>query len=125
MGGPVTELAAPSPSAPPRRAAPVLAFSVLRRATANFLEDRASQLAAGISYFALFSLFPFVLLVFSVFGLVLRDESVQADVLSAVVDAIPIEDDSIAEALVGAAGDGGRTGGIGGQRFCHRRPVRS
>jgi membrane protein len=76
---------------------------VLRRATANFLDDRASQLAAGISYFALFSLFPFALLVFAIFGIVLRNEAVQADVLKAVVDAIPIEDPSIDKALRGLA----------------------
>ena len=104
----MTELAASSPSAEPRRAAPALAFMLLRRATANFLEDRASQLAAGISYFALFSLFPFTLLVFAVFGLVLRDDDLQADVLSAVVDAIPIEDDFIADAL-GALAEQGAT----------------
>ena len=104
----MTELAASSPSAEPRRAAPALAFMLLRRATANFLEDRASQLAAGISYFALFSLFSFTLLVFAVFGLVLRDDDLQADVLSAVVDAIPIEDDFIADAL-GALAEQGAT----------------
>ena len=106
----MTELAASSPSAEPRRAAPALAFMLPRRATANFLEDRASQLAAGISYFALFSLFPFTLLVFAVFGLVLRDDDLQADVLSAVVDAIPIEDDFIADALDALAEQGATIG---------------
>jgi membrane protein len=84
----------------------VLAFIVLRRATANFLDDRATQMAAGISYFALFSLFPFTLLVFSVFGLVLRDEDLKARVLDAIVDGIPVEAGSVEDALVALADQG-------------------
>ena len=93
-----------------RRSPIVLAFLVLRRATANFLDDRATQMSAGISYFALFSLFPFALLVFSVIGLVLRDETLQQDVVSSIVDAIPVEAPSVAEAINELADQGATVG---------------
>lgn len=99
----MSELAATPSGDAPRRAAPVLAFLVLRRATANFLDDRATQMAASISYFALFSLFPFTLLVFAILGLVLRDEELQADVVETIVDAIPVEAPSVQSALVNLA----------------------
>jgi membrane protein len=72
---------------------------VLRRATVNFVEDRCTQLAAAISYFALFSLFPLTLLLVAVFGIVLRDEDVQARVLERIVDEIPVDAPSIESSL--------------------------
>ena len=89
-----------------RRSTLVVPYLVLRRATANFVDDRATQMAAGISYFALFSIFPFVLLAFASFGLVLRDEGLQQDVLEEVVDALPVESESIASALDNLADQG-------------------
>lgn len=74
-------------------------FHVLGRAASNFAEDRGTQLAAAISYFTLFSLFPATLLVVSVFGIVLRDEAVQDRVLSAIIDYLPVEGSAVAESL--------------------------
>ncbi|HRC62562.1 MAG: YihY/virulence factor BrkB family protein [Dehalococcoidia bacterium] len=89
------------PSARPRRIAIDwrLVAGLLRRATVNFVEDRCTVLAAAISYFALFSLFPLVLLAAAVFGIVLRDPDVQTRVLNAVVDAIPVEAPSVSNSL--------------------------
>ena len=95
----------------PRGSALIVALLVLRRATANYVEDRATQMAAGISYFALFSIFPFVLLVFSIFGLVLRDDELQQDVLDEVVEALPVEAPSVSDAL-GNLADQGATIGV-------------
>lgn len=72
---------------------------VLRRATVNFVEDRCTHMAAAISYFALFSIFPLVALAISVFGIVLRDPDVQANVVEAIVGAIPIDTPDIQESL--------------------------
>ena len=94
-----------SAAAPPR-SMPVFAVAVLRRATANFIDDRATQLSAGISYFALISLFPLVLLAFSVFGLLLRDEALQARVLDAIVDGIPVDAPLVEESLAALASEG-------------------
>jgi len=74
-------------------------FEVLRRALVSFNEDRASLLAAAISYYALFSMFPLVILGVSVFGIFLRSESLQDAVLTAIVDAIPIEAPPIESSL--------------------------
>ena len=96
-----------------RRSRLRLTFTVLRRATENFVEDGSSHQAAAISYFALFSLFPIILLAFAVFGLILRDADVQARVLANIVEALPIEQSSIANSLESVA-DLGPTLGIFG-----------
>ena len=56
-------------------------------------------MAAAISYFVLFALFPLTLLTISIFGIVLRDADVQARVLDAIVGALPVEDSSVADQL--------------------------
>ena len=74
-------------------------FHVLGRAASNFAEDRGTQLAAAISYFTLFSLFPATLLAVSVFGIVLRNESLQTRVLNAIIDYLPVQGSTVAESL--------------------------
>lgn len=72
---------------------------VLGRALVGFTLDRGQQMAAAISYYALFSMFPLTLLAVSIFGIVLRDQPFQDRVLAAIVDVLPVEDDTMAEAL--------------------------
>jgi len=72
---------------------------VLGRAASNFAEDRGTQLAASISYFTLFSLFPATLLAVSVFGIVLRNEEIQNRVLTAIIDYLPVEGSTVADSL--------------------------
>lgn len=91
-----------APAAAPRPLWSVV-VTVARRATVNFVEDRCSYMAAAISYFTLFALFPLTLLAISGFGIVLRDEDVQADVLEAIVGALPVEATSIEDSLRGVA----------------------
>ncbi|MPZ98743.1 MAG: YihY family inner membrane protein [Dehalococcoidia bacterium] len=67
------------------------ALRILGRAATDFVEDRCTHLAAAISYYALFSLFPLTLLVFSIFGVVLRSESVQQGVLDAILEQLPVD----------------------------------
>ena len=74
-------------------------FEVLRRALVSFNEDRASLLSAAISYYALFSMFPLVILGVSVFGIFLRSESLQDAVLEAIVGTIPVEAPAIQSSL--------------------------
>lgn len=106
----MSELATPpEPAAAeewPWRRVLVLTMVVLRRATANFIEDRATQLAAGVSYFALISLFPLVLLAFSVFGLLLRDEALKARVLDELVGNIPVSAPLVEDSLAALASEG-------------------
>ncbi len=77
----------------------VIARRVLRRAIVSFVEDRCTHMAAAISYFALFALFPLTVLAISTFGIVLRDASVQADVLDAIVRALPVKETSLEDSL--------------------------
>ena len=97
------------PPAPPAAVAHrwwLVSRRVLRRAMMNFAEDRGTHMAASISYFALLSLFPLALLAVSIFGIVLRDADVQARVLEAIVDALPVEETSIEDTLRAVAGGG-------------------
>lgn len=72
---------------------------LLGRALVGFVLDRGSQMSAAISYYALFSLFPLTLLAISIFGIVLRDQPFQDRVLAAILDILPVEDETIADAL--------------------------
>lgn len=63
-------------------------------------------MAAAISFFALFGLFPLTMLTVAVFGIVLRDADVQARVLEAIVGALPVEKTGVEESLRSVAGLG-------------------
>jgi membrane protein len=52
--------------------------------------SRCPQFAASISYHVLLSLFPLVLLVATLGGLLLRDDARRADVASAIADRVPL-----------------------------------
>ena len=88
---------------PPRRAWWKVPFQVLGRAAANFVEDRGTQMAAAISYYALFSLFPLAILAAAIFGIVLRNDSLQASAIDAIVGQIPVEKESIETVIQGLA----------------------
>ncbi len=83
---------------------------VLWHAIVNFGGDRVAQMAASLSYFALLSIFPFLLLALAIFGVVLRDEDLQQRVLAEIVEALPIEAPTIEEALRNLAGGGASMG---------------
>lgn len=114
MSAPPPPETPPAPSTPagepPRPGAAALALLVLRRASANFLDDRALHLAAGVAYFALVSLFPILLLAFSAFGLVLRDEGLRRRILDALVDGLPVHTPIVEDALASLAGGGAAVG---------------
>lgn len=63
------------------------------RSVQEFLEDRCVQMSAAISYWALFSVFPLAILSVAVLGLVLRDEARRADLLSTLLDYVPLSDE--------------------------------
>ena len=57
----------------------------------KFLDDRASNLAALIAYYAFFSLFPLLLVFVSVLGFVLEDDpSLQEDIVDSALARIPV-----------------------------------
>jgi membrane protein len=63
---------------------------VVPDAVERFFADQCPQQAAGIAYRVLFSIAPLAIVLVSIFGLVLQDESVRHDVVNTVVDALPV-----------------------------------
>jgi membrane protein len=59
-------------------------------AVERFFEDECPQQAAGIAYRVLFSIAPLAIVLVSIFGLLLQDDSLRQDVVNAVVDALPV-----------------------------------
>ena len=74
-------------------------LEALARAASAFGEDRGTQMAASISFYAFFSLFPLTLLAVSLFGIVLRDEGLQIRVLDAIVDFLPLENETVENSI--------------------------
>ncbi len=64
---------------------------LVRRTAQRYAADNCSQLAAGIAFYALFSIVPLALFAVSVFGLVVRDKSLQEDISNELVDTLNIE----------------------------------
>jgi membrane protein len=64
--------------------------SVVPDAVQRFFVDQCPQQAAGIAYRVLFSIAPLAIVLVSIFGLVLQDESIRHDVVNAIVDVLPV-----------------------------------
>ena len=56
----------------------------------GFFADHCPQHAAAIAYRVLFSVAPLGIVLVSILGLVLRDDSIRQDVVDAIVDALPV-----------------------------------
>jgi membrane protein len=65
---------------------------VIPQAVDGFFTDRCTQHAAGIAYRVLFSLVPLSIVLVAIFGLVLRDDSLRDDVITEIVDRLPLSD---------------------------------
>jgi membrane protein len=63
---------------------------VIPEGVEHFFADQCPQLAAGIAYRVLFSIAPLAIVLVSIFGLVLQNDSVRHDVVNAIVDALPV-----------------------------------
>ncbi|HJP41520.1 MAG TPA: YihY/virulence factor BrkB family protein [Dehalococcoidia bacterium] len=75
---------------------------LVRQTIREFLGDQCPQLAASISYYILFSIFPLALLFITVAGLVLANDSVRADLVNSVLDALPLSEAEGREDVEGA-----------------------
>jgi membrane protein len=58
----------------------------------GFRDDRCTRLAAAISYYALFSIVPLAILIVSVFGFVLNNESVRKSVVDQILNWLPLSE---------------------------------
>jgi membrane protein len=91
-----------------RARAPQLAQRTLvttRRATLEFVDDRGHRSAAQISFFAILSFIPLVLLLAAAFGLVFDDSAVQNRIIDTVFDNVPLASASDRPKLERSVGD--------------------
>jgi membrane protein len=63
---------------------------VVPEAVHGFYADHCGQQAAGIAYRVLFSIVPLAIVLVSIFGLVLQDESVRSDVIDSIAERLPV-----------------------------------
>ncbi len=70
-----------------------------KRSVAEFADDHCPQLAASLSYYVLFSLFPLAILAVSVIGLLLTDDSLRAQVVDNLLELIPLQEGAGREEL--------------------------
>lgn len=71
------------------RARKIYVVDILYRALRDFSDQHGSVYAAAISYYAMFSLFPMVILVATIFGWFSRGTDLQARVVNAIVNQLP------------------------------------
>jgi membrane protein len=70
------------------------AAKTAERALVDFFEDRCPQLAAAISYYTLFAIFPLTILTVGVFGLVVGEGQARSDVIEFLTGRLPVTDDA-------------------------------
>jgi len=92
--------------------------TLLQRSAGEYLKDDCGQLAAAISYYALFSLFPLLIFAVAMAGLLIQDRGVQDDIVDEVLKNIPLSEgegrNSVTDAVRGVADSGkGALGVIG------------
>ena len=63
---------------------------VIPYAVERFFADKCPQQAAAIAYRVLFSIAPLAIVLVSVFGLVLQNDSVRHDVVKTIIDVLPV-----------------------------------
>ena len=89
-----------------------------RRSIEEFFADNCTQMAAAISYYVLFSLFPLLIFLVGILGLFLQDSQLQRDVVNNVLDFVPLSEDKgreqVTEAVKGVAGVGSGALGLFG-----------
>ena len=76
-----------------------------RRAALEFVDDRGHRSAAQISFFAILSFIPLVLLLAAAFGLVFEDSAVRERIIQTVFDNVPLAGDSDRPKLERSVGD--------------------
>ena len=70
-------------------------YKLMRRTVESYLVHNGPHLAAAISYYTLFSLFPLLLAVASIVGFVARSSSAQDTIINNIADFIPVSRDFV------------------------------
>ncbi len=91
---------------------------LILRTVKEFSDDNCTQMAAAISYYVLFSLFPLLIFSVGILGVALQDSQLQADLVEVVLDNIPLSEgegqNDVSEAVRGIAGAGSGALGLFG-----------
>lgn len=74
----------------------LLAGRIIQR----FNADNCTHMAAAVSYYVLFSVVPFTVLLVSVFGFIMRDADVREEVIDRLIETLPLETKSAQDNLV-------------------------
>jgi len=87
-------------------------------AAREFLDDDSPTMAAALSYYLLFAIFPLLIFAVGLAGLFLRSHDVQQQIVDKVLDLIPLNQgegrSSVTDAVTGVAGPGGGLLGLVG-----------
>ena len=82
----------------------------MKEAVKEFFIDNCTQLAAAVSFFLLFSLFPLALVAISVTGFILKSPTAQEQLISGIGDLIPISSTFITSTITGVVSARGTLG---------------
>jgi membrane protein len=81
--------------------------TLLMQSAREFIRDDCGHLAAAISYYAIFSLFPLLIFVVAIAGLLIQDRGIQEDIVDEVLKNIPLNEgegrNSVTDAVRGVA----------------------
>ena len=81
--------------------------TLLTQSAREFVRDDCGHLAAAISYYAIFSLFPLLIFVVAIAGLLIQDRGIQEDIVNEVLKNIPLNEgegrNSVTDAVRGVA----------------------
>ena len=75
------------------------ARTLAKRTVSEFFDDHCTQLAASMSYYILFSIFPLAILLVSIAGLILTDDALRERVVDALLEALPVSSGAAREDL--------------------------
>jgi membrane protein len=84
-------------------------WMITRRSFQEFADDHCTQMAAAISYYVLFALFPILILAAGILGLVLQNEELETSFVNTTIDYIdylPIAEGDVPKAVAGITGAG-------------------
>jgi membrane protein len=111
--------AASEPTAERRRGL-ALAGAVVERAIDRFFADGCPKLAAAISFYSLFALFPLAILAVAAFGIVVSDAAARERVIDTIFSAVPLRESSgrddlrtVLASVTAGAGVSGALGALG------------
>ncbi len=75
-------------------------FSILKEATFEWVDDNASQLAAGISYYTIFSLAPLLVITTSIAGIFFGEDAIHGKIVSEIEGYVGLQIAKIIETML-------------------------